>query len=55
MRGLLYIDNDDVQQVVRRAPVLPMVPLDTFEGVWADTIADSPQVAKVTVTDGLRH
>ena len=39
-----YIENDDVQKVVRRTSALPM--LDKVEDIWADTIATVPRMTR---------
>lgn len=36
----LYRDNDDVKTLIRRAAVLPLVPLESIEDVWFHTLED---------------
>ncbi|XP_060085237.1 uncharacterized protein LOC132564607 [Ylistrum balloti] len=37
----LYRDNDDVKLLVRRAAVLPLIPLDRIEDVWFQTLQEA--------------
>ncbi|XP_060065583.1 uncharacterized protein LOC132545918 [Ylistrum balloti] len=36
----LYRDNEDVRALIRRAAVLPLVPMDCIEDVWLQTLED---------------
>ncbi|XP_060086051.1 uncharacterized protein LOC132565428 [Ylistrum balloti] len=36
----LYRDNEDVRTLIRRAAVLPLVPMDCIEDVWLQTLED---------------
>ncbi|XP_021359380.1 uncharacterized protein LOC110454276 [Mizuhopecten yessoensis] len=38
---ILYRENDDVKLLVRRAAVLPLIPLDRIEDVWFQTLEDA--------------
>lgn len=36
----LYRDNDDVKTLVRRATILPLIPMDAIEDVWFQALED---------------
>jgi hypothetical protein len=36
----LYRDNEEVRTLIRRAAVLPLIPLDRIEDVWFQALED---------------
>jgi len=45
-----YRDNDDVKTLVRRAAILPLVPLDAIEDVWLQALEDRDDTDIIDLT-----
>ncbi|KAK3109035.1 hypothetical protein FSP39_021589 [Pinctada imbricata] len=47
---ILHRDNSDIKTLVRRADILPLVPLDTIDDVWFQAVENSDDVDISDVT-----